>query len=112
MQHAQIEFRGTYRYASIVDLERALMSARKRIEDEELVDVDLEWMRSFIKAGTTLQVSVVLPIAADRYLAAAVLDTLASTALEGVVEASSGGRCLDWFPAERRDIRRAAAESI
>jgi hypothetical protein len=104
MQDSPIEFRGTYRYATTVELERTLAAVRERIEDEELVDLDTEWMRSFVRSGPLLTFDIVLPIAADRYLAAAVFDTLASTAIEGVVEASSGGRCLDWFPAERRGV--------
>jgi hypothetical protein len=41
-----------------------------------------------------------LPIEADRFLAAAVFDTLASRAIDGVVEASRGGHRLDWFPSQ------------
>jgi hypothetical protein len=44
-----------------------------------------------------------LPAAADRFLAAAVLETLASTAVEGVVEISRGGRCIDWFASQPAD---------
>jgi hypothetical protein len=100
MQRDPIEFRGSYRYATITDLERALAAARDHIADDELGDGDADWMRSFTTAGTVLRVTARLPIATDRFVAAAVFDTLAAAAVEGVVEASCGGRRLDWFPSK------------
>lgn len=98
MLNQAIEFRGTYRYTSTAELERALVAARDRIADDELADLEPDWTRAFQRLGATLRVDVQLPHSADRYLAAAVLETLASTAIEGVVEARRGGLCLDWFP--------------
>jgi hypothetical protein len=98
MHHGAIEFRGMYRYPDLDNLELALSEARELIDDEELADLEPDWLRSFVRAGTTLRVTAMLPVEADRYLAAAVLEVLARPAIEGVVEASRDGKRLDWFP--------------
>ena len=92
-----IEFRGSYRYPSVTELERALAAARTRIADDDHADLEPDWTRAFKRLGATLRVEVALPHAGDRYLAAAVVEVLASTAIEGVVEARRGGLTLDWW---------------
>lgn len=103
MMHEAFELRGSYRYQDIAALESALSAARTRIEDDELGEVEPDWIDAFVKRGTRLSVQTVLPAAADRFLAAEVLQTLAETALDGVIELSRGGRCVDWFPSQPAD---------
>lgn len=103
MMHEAFELRGSYRYQDIAALESALSAARTRIEDDELGEVEPDWIDAFVKRGTRLSVQTVLPAAADRFLAAEVLQTLAETALDGVIEISRGGRCVDWFPSQPAD---------
>jgi len=103
MQHDQFEVRGSYHYPDTTTLEDALLAARTRIEDDELGEIEPDWIKAFQRRGTRLTVQAQLPAAADRYLAAAVLETLAATAVEGVVEISRGGRCVDWFPSQPTD---------
>lgn len=92
-----IEFRGSYRYPSPAELDRALAAARTRIADDDHADIEPDWTHAFQRLGATLRIDVALPHAADRYLAAAVLESLASTAIEGIVEARRGGLTLDWW---------------
>jgi PAS domain-containing protein len=101
MQHDAFELRGSYRYPSLVELDRALIAARARIEDDELADLEPDWMQAFVRRGTTLRVQVLLPAAADRFLAAEVIQTLARSAVEGVIEINRDGRCVDWFPSQQ-----------
>jgi len=96
-----IEVRGSYRYASRGELDRAIASARERIDDDELASLEPDWLRAFVRRGTTLRVEATMPLTADRFLASAVLDALARDAIEGVVEVLAGGRCLDWFPSRK-----------
>ena len=103
MQHDAFELRGSYRYLTLAALERALAAARARIEDDELGEIEPDWMHAFVRRGTTLRVRTQLPAAADRFLAAEVLQTLARTAVDGVVEISRAGRCIDWFPSQPSD---------
>jgi PAS domain-containing protein len=98
MHSDAFELRGSYRYPSAAALDDALAQARARIEDDELGEYAPDWMRAFVRRGTTLQITTRLPAALDRFLAAEVLETLARNAIEGVVEISRDGRCLDWFP--------------
>jgi hypothetical protein len=95
MQQDLVEFRGNYRYASHAALERALEAVRAHLDDDEL---DVDWSRLFVRHGMTLRVNAALPLAADRFLAATVVDALACNAIEGVVEARRGGVVVDWFP--------------
>jgi hypothetical protein len=103
MMHDAFELRGSYRYQDIAALENALSAARTRIEDDELGEIEPDWIDAFVKRGTQLSVQAVLPVAADRFLAAEVLQTLAETAVDGVIEISRGGRCVDWFPSQPAD---------
>jgi hypothetical protein len=97
MRDQVIDFRGTYRYATQADLERALVSAREGLDDDA-GDHDIEWLDSFVRVGSTLLVNAKLPLAGDRFVAACVLEALANHAIAGVVEATRDGRFLDWFP--------------
>jgi hypothetical protein len=98
MRDDHIEYRGTYRYATPDALERALASAREHLDDDELHELGQAWARFFVRSGTTLRIEATLPISADRFGTAAVLEALASTAVEGVVEARRGAHRLDLFP--------------
>jgi hypothetical protein len=100
MMHEAFELRGSYRYQDIAALEHALTAARTRIEDDELGEIEPDWIDTFVRRGTRLSVQAALPAAADRFLAAEVLQTLARTAVDGVIELSHRGRCVDWFPAD------------
>jgi hypothetical protein len=99
MQHESIEFHGVYRYATREMVEEALAAARARLADDELADLDVDWLGGFTRSGASLRVRATLPGDADRYLAAELLRLLASHAIDGVVEVRRGGRALDLFPA-------------
>jgi hypothetical protein len=96
-----IEVRGSYRYPSCEELELAIAAARERIDDDDHASLEPDWLSAFVRRGTTLRIEASVPLAADRFLASAVLEALARHAIEGVVEVRSGGRCLDWFPSSR-----------
>jgi hypothetical protein len=99
MGHDHIEYCGMYRYATPDALERALARARERLaDDDDLVELSRDWARFFVRSGTTLRIAAKLPAAADRFGAAAVLETLAHTAIEGIVEARRGSARFDVFP--------------
>lgn len=98
MHHETIWFRGTYRYPSPAVLERALASARAWLDEEELYDLDGEWLRRFEARGATLWIETQLPFEADRFAAVAVVQTLALEAVEGIVEAHRGEQRLDAYP--------------
>jgi hypothetical protein len=98
MHHDSIHFQGSYRYASPADLERALASARRWLDEEELYDLDGDWLACFVASGATLRIDTQLPIEADRFAAVAVMEELAREALEGIVEARRGELRLDAFP--------------
>jgi hypothetical protein len=100
MQHDMIEFRGTYLYADPAALERALVAAREQLLVED--DFDIEWLRCFIKHGARLYVRAQLPCDADRFAAAAIVETLAREAVEGVVEARRDDVHVDFFPCGER----------
>jgi hypothetical protein len=103
MQHEALELRGSYVYSSLAALESAVSAARSQLEDDELGDIEPAWIDTFVRRGTTLRIHAQLPTAADHFLAAEVLQTLADTAVEGVVELSRAGRCVDWFPSQPAD---------
>lgn len=98
MQHDSIRFHGSYRYASPQILERALATARRWLDEEELYDLDGDWLACFVAAGAVLRIDTLLPVEADRFAAVAVMEALAEDALEGVVEARRGELRLDAFP--------------
>lgn len=103
MHHDSIRFHGSYRYASPQILANALASARAWLDEEELYDLDGDWLACFIAAGATLRIDTLLPMEADRFAAVAVMEALATDALEGVVEAHRGGVRLDAFPSGTDD---------
>lgn len=98
MQHDSIRFLGSYRYANPSVLEEALASARRWLDEEELYDLDGDWLACFVASGATLRIDTQLPLEADRFAAVAVMEALAQDALEGIVEARRGDVRLDAFP--------------
>lgn len=98
MQHHAIWFRGTYRYPSPAVLARALTNARAWLDEEELYELEGEWLGRFDARGATLRINTQLPLDADRFAAAAVVQALALDAVEGVVEAERSGEHLDAYP--------------
>jgi hypothetical protein len=96
MRHGTIEFRGTYLYVDPAALELALAAARERITADD--DLDIQWLRGFIRHGARLYVRAELPATVDRDAAAGILEALARSAVEGVVEALHAGRAVDFFP--------------
>jgi hypothetical protein len=93
-----IEVSGSYRYPSRGQLELAIAAAREQIEDDDHATIETDWLSTFVRRGNTLRIEATVPMAADRFLASAVLDALARHAIEGVVEVRCDGKCLDWFP--------------
>lgn len=91
--------KGTYRYASRGDLDRALAQALDHMHDDDHeAGLPHDMFRT---RGTTLRVDLALPAAACRFVAATVMEILAGRAIEGVVEAcGDDGRCFDYFPAQ------------
>ena len=98
MHHDSIHFQGSYRYASPAILASALASARRWLDEEELYDLDGDWLACFTASGSILRIDTQLPIEADRFAAVAVMEALARDALEGIVEARRGELRLDAFP--------------
>ena len=98
MQPASIRFHGSYRYATPEALQRALEAARRWLDEEELYDLEGDWLGCFVASGATLRIDTQLPIEADRFAAVAVMEALAEHALEGIVEAQRGEQRLDAFP--------------
>lgn len=84
-------------------LARALATARAWLDEEELYDLDGDWLACFIASGATLRIDTQLPIEADRFAAVAVMEALAQDALEGMVEARRGDQRLDAFPSGVED---------
>lgn len=95
-----IEFAGSFRYASQFDLDRALCAAQACLEDDELGDLDRLWLQWLSRRGTVVRVAAVLPPTIDRYVAAAVVGSLAEHAIEGVVDVTCGCHLVDAFCAE------------
>jgi hypothetical protein len=96
MQSHHIEFRGTYRYADIDALDRALAAAREQLDAKP--DDEIDWMSCFVRQGSRLWVHAHLPSGVDPLAAAAVVEVLARDAIEGIVEARRGDLPLDYFP--------------
>lgn len=96
-----VHFHGTYRYATREGLEHAIAQARSVLADDEADEIDAAWMRCFVTRGTVLTVNLTSRI--DRFSAAAVFDTLATSAIEGAVEARLGEAHIDFFPSGADD---------
>jgi hypothetical protein len=96
MQSQPIEFRGTYRYADIAALDRALAAARERLDARPEDDID--WMRCLIRQGSRLWVSADVPSGVDPMPASLVVEVLARDAIEGLVEVTRGDVAIDYFP--------------
>ena len=86
-------FRGCYHYESSDSLDRALEAARDYLEDDD--DMERGLFAGFRRRGTTLFVDATMPMLADRYVATAVLGTLAWHARDGIVEAYRGESVID-----------------
>ena len=92
-----IRFHGMYRYDSLESLERALLSAREQLDDDDVSEPALD--RCVVKHGMSLRVDVALPAIAEvRFAASDMFQTLARDAIEGSVEATHGSRHVDFFP--------------
>ena len=96
MQTQPIEFRGTYRYADVDALDRALAAARERLDNRPEDDID--WMQCLVRQGSRLWVNADVPSGKDPMAAALIVEVLARNAIEGLVEARRGDVPLDYFP--------------
>lgn len=99
---AMLEYRGSFRYSDAIILERVLAEARACLDDDDVSDLDREWLRFVSRRGTTVRINATMPPAADRYVAAALLGILAGSAIEGCVEVMAGDHLLDAFTPEAR----------
>ncbi len=93
-----IEIRGSYRYATLESLEQAIAAVHEQLDDDEPEQLTVDWLRLFVRFGTTLHVNATLPFGAYRVLSGGVVDALACGAIEGAVEARRSGRIVDFFP--------------
>jgi hypothetical protein len=98
--NGELRVRGTLSYRSAAARDQALDVARIHLSDDDLVEA--QWLRSFVATGRTLRVDSVVPVAADGFAAAAVLEALARDAIDGVVEISRDDRPLHFFIADSR----------
>ena len=73
------------------------------LEDDEVSELDREWLRFVSRRGTTVRVDAIMPPSADRYVAATIIGVLARDAVEGCVEVMRGDHLLDAFTCEARD---------
>ena len=80
-----VRYAGTYHYLDRAVLERALISAREQIEDEEdLAALEGGWIRCFVMYGNMLTVNLALPaLAQHQFAAAEVFATLSRDAIAG-----------------------------
>jgi hypothetical protein len=97
MQHALLEYRGSFRYPNLDALDRALGEVRDHLDDEDPSDPENAWMRYLWRHGMTLHVEAILPASADRHVAAAVVTALAREAIDGCVRVTCGATTLDAF---------------
>lgn len=91
-----IEFRGSYQYATAAMLESAAEAARRHL-DSEAWTADAEWPDCFSQEGATLYVHANVPVSVDGVFANGVLRALASTAMQGAVEARRGGTAHEYY---------------
>jgi hypothetical protein len=98
-----LRYYGSYRYESSAILDRAVLTAWSRFDEEELshpsMHASVASMGRFVKTGARLHVDLTLPTSADvRFAAAEMFDVLAKQAIEGVVEARHGTDHVDYYP--------------
>ena len=97
MQDDTILVRGSYRYANAAALEAAIAAVTDQL-DGEPEELGIDWLRLFVRIGTTMRVDATLPFVAYRFLSGGVVDALASGAIDGAIEATRGGKLVDLFP--------------
>ena len=102
MQNAFLEFHGTFDYATFEALDRSIREAREHLDDEDVNELDREWMRYVCQRGMTVHINAVLPEYADRFIAAAVVSALARRAVNGRVDVTRGNQRIDTFASEAR----------
>ena len=98
-----LRYYGSYRYDSPSVLDRAVIAAWTRFDEEELshpsIHPSVASMGRFVKTGSQLHVDLTLPTSADvRFAAAEMFDVLAKDAIAGIVEARHGSDHVDYFP--------------
>jgi hypothetical protein len=101
----QSEFRGSYQYATLAQLDVALDAARAQL-DSPACDDDIEWLDCFSREGTTLYVHATLPTRLNGFFTASVLRALATTAKQGAIEVRLNGAPQEFLFVEsiaRRD---------
>ena len=92
-----MRYRGRYEYSDGAALERALISARAVLEDDDVPDATA-WLRFFVCRGRSLTVNLEMPATAElRFAAANVFLALAHGAVDGNVEALEGPQLVDLF---------------
>lgn len=94
--HDIVEFRGSYLYATEKVLDAALATARERFAGERY-EPDARWTECFTREQATLHVHANLPDDASEVFTVCVLRTLASTALQGAIEARRDGRTHEYY---------------
>jgi hypothetical protein len=85
-----IQYRGAYRFADRDSLDQAIAIA--------LENNNLDWQKRFSRVGSSLRIDLDLPAGSDqRQLAAQVMQTLALSAVEGIVVARHRELAIDVF---------------
>lgn len=94
-----IRYAGRYRFARRAELERALGRARDQLDLEDELPASAGWLRGFVVEGATVTIALAIPASPElRFAAAELFETLARTAIDGLVEGTLDGRPLDDYP--------------
>ena len=99
--HEIIEFCGSYLYATEQALDAAIVATCEQM-NAELVAI---WAECFTRENATLLVHARLPDHASDAFRLSVLETLASTALQGAIEARRDGQTHEYYFVESVDAR-------
>ena len=98
MPLGHLRYHGSYRYDSKESLERAVAAAWSQFYEEDLGTQTLSSMGRLVKQGDRLHVDLTLSSASDsRFAAAGMFETLAKSAIDGVVEARHGADHVDFY---------------
>jgi hypothetical protein len=89
-----VEFRGSYQYATEQVLDAALATAREGLAGEAFGGA---WAECFTRERSTLHVHAKLPDHVTEMFTVRVLRSLASTALQGAIEARRDGRTHEYY---------------